>query len=177
MLPKKSKSTSNEMALKDISSNELSTALLSALENDNVITKLATVLSTSMNLLLDEKMTPILTRLNTIASEMKTIHTRMLNLEQDNSKLKQMNDGLQESVTGLTAKVNQLEQTSRKCSVVITGVKETYAERTSKAASEDGEQSATSTREDTVKTACKVLKDACKVDAEPSDIQSAVRLY
>ena len=101
------------MALKDISSNELSTALLFALENDNVITKLATVLSTSMNLLLDEKMTPILTRLNTIASEMKTMYTRMLNLEQDNSKLKQMNKGLQESVTGLTAKVNQLEQTSR----------------------------------------------------------------
>ena len=85
MPPKKSKSTSNEMALKDISSNELSITLLSALENDNVITKLATVLSTSMNLLLDEKMTPILIRLNTIASEMKTMHTRMLNLEQNNS--------------------------------------------------------------------------------------------
>ena len=55
MPPKKSKSTSNEMALKDISSNELSTALLSALENDNVITKLATVLSTSMNLLFEKK--------------------------------------------------------------------------------------------------------------------------
>ena len=77
---------------------------------------------------------------------MKTIHTRMLNLQQDNSKFKQMNDGLQESVTGFTAKVNQLEQTSRKCSVVITGVKEIYAERTSEAASEDGEQSDTSTR-------------------------------
>ena len=177
MPPKKSKSTLNEMALKDISSNELSTALLSALENDIVITKLATVLLISMNLLLEEKMTPMLTRLDIIASEMKTIHTRMLNLEQDNSKLKQMNGGLQGSVTGLTAKVNQLKQTSRKCSVVITGVKETYAKRTSEAVSEDGEQSDTLTREDTVKTVCKVLKDACKVDAEPSYIQPAVRLY
>ena len=49
--------------------------------------------------------------------------------------------------------------------------------RTSAAAFEDGKQSDSSTREDTVKTVCKVLKDGCKVDAEPSDIQSAVRLY
>jgi hypothetical protein len=71
-------------------------------------------------------------------------------------------------------KVNLLEQQARKNNIIISGVVETYAERTSEASDESNPPSLA--REDTIATACAVFKDSCNVTVTTTDIATAFRL-
>ncbi len=176
-----STSSSKDSSAKEMSVKDMTTTFLAVLDNDDVITKLAMLLSASINLTLDEKMVPILSKLDEIVKDNKTLQKRISNVEQENEKLKQQNDGLQLSLVSLTTKVNLLEQTGRRNNIVITGIPETYAERTEEAIfGDDGEIDASSTphpsREDTIKAVCSVLHEACNIEIKPADISSAFRL-
>ena len=80
---------------------------------------------------------------------------------------------MQDKIAGLTTKVNLLEQEPRKCSLIVTGVQETDAERTADAFT--GTDLPESTREDTMKTTIAVFNEASNVTVLPADLQSAVR--
>jgi hypothetical protein len=74
-------------------------------------------------------------------------------------------------------KVNQLEQHARRNNIVISGVVESYAERTDVAV--PGEASATPpqpSRDDTIRTVCQVIHEACNITVSPADLSSAHRL-
>jgi hypothetical protein len=168
----RSKSTSKDT--KDLSPNDIASAIIAALENDEVVTKLASALSTHIDLVLEEKLSSIVKKLDLFAADNKALRSKVVTLEQENVKLKEMNDDLYHKFGNLKMSVNMLEQTSRKCNVVISGVKETFAERTTEAS--DGETAPANTREDTVRTVCTLLGEACNITASPSDIQFATRL-
>ena len=76
-------SVSKKMPVKD-----LSAAFTSMLDNDEIIAKLASVLSTSINLILDENLTPLVTRLDNIATDIRAVNTRIQAIEHENTKLK-----------------------------------------------------------------------------------------
>ena len=152
----------------------MAAAFITMLDNNDVIVKLASALSASINLILNEKLSPLVTRFDNITTEIKAVNTRINAIEQENTKLKQLHDGLQNIIAGLTTKVNLLEQESRKCSFIITGVQETYAERPANAFT--GSDLPESTREDTMKTTIAVFNEACNITVTPADLQSAVRL-
>ena len=153
---------------------ELITTFLAVLDNEDVITKLATVLSASINLVLDEKINTVLQRLGKLIKDNKIMSDRISKIEVENDKLKQINAKLQDTVDTINCKVNILEQYTRKNNIVITGVKESYAERAVAAEEDDG--SPVIAKEDTIKTVCSVIKEACNITIQPTDIQTAFRL-
>ena len=152
----------------------MAAAFISMLDNDDVIVQLASALSASINLILNKKLSPLVTRLDNITIEIKVVNTRINAIEQENTKLKQIHDGLQDTIAGLTTKVNLLEQKPRKCSLIVTDVQEIYAERIADAFT--GTDLPESTREDTIKTTIAVFNEACNITVTPADLQSAVRL-
>lgn len=164
----------NKSASTDMSAQEMTTAFLTVLDNADVVAKLASCLSVSIELIFGEKLNPLSTKLDTILAENKALQNRICKVEQENEKLKQQNDGLQATAESLNHRINALEQASRKCNIIIDGITETYAERAS--ATLDGGNATESPREDTLTTVCKVLQDACKVTVSPADISSAARL-
>jgi hypothetical protein len=168
-------SRNKKLSTTDSSVEDITAAFLSVLDNDDVITKIATVLSTSINLILTEKINPLITKLDTVIAEHKNLLSKVNKIDQENAKLKQLNDGLQTTVESLSVKVSLLEQSARKNNIVITGVAETYAERTTAAA--DGEIPVVDdTRDDTVAKVCAVLKETCNVNVSAADILTATRL-
>lgn len=168
----RSKSTSKDT--KDLSPSDITSAITAALENDEVVAKLASALSTHIDLVLEEKLSSIVKKLDLITADNKALRSKVSTLEQENVKLKEMNDDLYHKFGNLKMSVNILEQASRKCNVVISGVKETFAERTTEAS--DGDTTPVNTREDTVRTVCTLLGEACNITVSPSDIQFATRL-
>jgi hypothetical protein len=76
---------------------------LSVLDTEEVITKLATALSVSMNLVFKEKLKPLLSKIDVFSTEIKSLNTRVAAVEGENAKLKQINGGLQASIDSLTA--------------------------------------------------------------------------
>jgi hypothetical protein len=159
-----------------MSVKEMTSTFLSVLDSEDVITKLAKILSTSINLIFDEKITLVVSKLDGLISDVKSMQKRIVDVEQANEKLKQVNDGLHATIDNLTLRVNQLEQNGRKNNIVITGIPETYAERATPAGDGEDDSQPQVTREDTVKTVCSAIKDACNVVVVPEDIQSAFRL-
>ncbi len=160
--------------LKDMSVKDITASFLAVLDNDEVITKLATALSVSINLALEERLAPLMKKLDGIIADNKVLHNRVDAVERENGQLKQINVGLEESLRNVNLKINQLEQTSRKNCLVISGVGETFAERVTEAGQEDAPPQ--HSREDTIKAVCSVLRESCKVEVSPQDIQSAFRL-
>jgi hypothetical protein len=159
----------------DSSVEDITATFLSVLDNDEVITKIATALSVSVNLILTEKINPLIAKLDTVITENKNLLSKVNKIDQENAKLKQLNDGLQSTVDNLSVRVNLLEQTARKNNIVITGVTETYAERTT--AATDGDiPAAGDTRDETVAKVCTVLKEACNLNISAADIVTATRL-
>ena len=66
----------------------MAAAFISMLDNDDVIVQLASALSASINLILNEKLSPLVTRLDNITTEIKVVNTRINAIEQENTKLK-----------------------------------------------------------------------------------------
>ncbi len=162
---------------KDVSVKDMTTTFLSVLDNDEVIAKLGSILAASINLILDEKITPMVKKLENVITENKALHTRISNVELENGKLKQLSDGLQTSLDTMATRVNQLEQTARGNNIIITGIAESFAERADEnAAVQDGATPQQASREDTINSVCKVIHDACNVDVTPNDLRSAHRL-
>lgn len=95
-------------------------------------------------------------------------------LLKENEKLKHVNAGFQTSLVSLKLKVNFFEQQARKNNIIINDIKETYAEYTSPAS--ENENPPFISRENTIKTACDVLKEACNITIIAADIASAYRL-
>lgn len=151
---------------KDIVAN-----LLTALDNDDVVEKLAKVLSASIALTLQEMAVPLNKKLDKLLADHKLIIDRGAKVETENAKLKETNDGLLEKVNQLHRKVSQLEQTQLQCDVIVHGVKETFAERTEERSDGDA-----GSRADAVAVACTLFKDACGIFVGPSDIHAAYRL-
>lgn len=147
---------------------EMTTAFLSVLDNEEVISKLAMALSASINLIFEEKLMPLVKKIDALTSDFKSVKTQLSSVAGENEKLSR-------TTADLELRVNLLEQALRKCNIVISGVPETYAERVVDAA-DDNSGSATITRDDTIKSVCDVLKVTCNVQVSPSDIQSAARL-
>jgi hypothetical protein len=75
------KSVTKEVAAKDVA------MFLSVLDNEEVIIKLATVLSASINLSLVGNLKPVHSKLDSIAAEFKTLQTRLVKVEQENDRL------------------------------------------------------------------------------------------
>ena len=98
------------------------------LDNDEVIAKLASVLSIQLIYYWTKnKRLWSQSRLNNIATDIRAVNRHIQAIEHENTKLKQLHDGLRATVDGLAAKGNLLEQASRKCSLIISGVQKTYA--------------------------------------------------
>ena len=132
-MPSKLKTVfSSDMSIKD-----MSLSFLSVLDIDVVIIKLASIRSASISLTFDEKMISVMNKLDSIANDNEIMQKRLIVIENKNAKLKQKNSTLQISVYFLSLKVNQMEQLSRKDNIVITGVIETFVERTSDATAEN----------------------------------------
>ncbi len=153
---------------------ELTASFLSVLDNEDVVAKLANTLSASINLILIEKMNPVLQKLDKIISDNKALNERIVNIERENDKLKQVNAGMLTSIDSLQKKVNLLEQDSLKNNIIINGITETYAERVTDGMDDDDPPPLI--REDTVETACSVFHDSCNVTVVSADIKSAFRL-
>ena len=88
------------------------------------------------------------------------IYVRISTVEQGNERLKQLSAGLLESVDNLNSKTNLLEQSSRRNKIIIFGVNETYAERTTTPSMDDDFTLLAESRMDTITTVCSFLKDA-----------------
>ena len=180
-MPKKKKNSSAnlDMATNDTSvsketTRELTASFLKVLENDDVVAKLAEAMSTSFQLLLDEKTDHINKKLDKIINDNKLVLDRITEIERDNDKLKHLNASLQSEISDLKTVVNQLEQGARKNIILISGIKESYAESAIEGGTTD--EPPQDQREDTVKTVCSVIKEACNLDLTSTDIQVAYRL-
>lgn len=175
MNTRKSSTNSNkDMAAKDSNTKEITSALLTALENDVVIQKLSSALSASLQLIIQEQLSPLIKKLDAITDDNKVLHKRLTTVEQQNADLKAQCENLKTEVADMKTTLNTLEQAGRKCNVVITGVKETYAERVTDPT--DGNSAPVTSRDDTIRTVCSLLNEACKLTVSPSDIQFATRL-
>ena len=119
MPPKKKDSSTNEKA----SVKDMSSAFLSVLDNEEVITKLASILSTSINLILEEKLKPFNIKLDNIMNDNKALQKSVSDLEQSRDKLTQQNEGMQAAIDSLSTRVNKLEQLNRRNNLVITGMR------------------------------------------------------
>jgi cell division protein FtsL len=171
-----SRSKKSNSMMSDFSAEELTAAFMLVLDNDNVITKLTTSLSVSINLIFSEKINPLIVKLDNAIAENKSLQNKVNKVEQDNDKLKQDSKIQQAAIDQLTLKINSLEQLARKTNIVISGVSESYAERASFAADPDALPQPDTSRVDTIALTCAVLKDACKITVTPADILSATRL-
>ncbi len=96
---KKSASTADSLV------DDIAAAFLIALDNDEIVTKLATALSASISLTLTEKLTPISLKLDQLVNENKILRNKVSDIESENIKLKQLHDGLQTTVDNLAIKV------------------------------------------------------------------------
>ena len=149
-----------------MSAEDMTAAVITALDNDDVIAKLASALSVTINLIFAEKLNPIMLKLDTLISDNKALQTKVLSLEHENTALKDLFNNRKDVEEELHAKINFLEQHSRRNNLVITGVKETYAERASPATTADEAQPENS-REDTIASVCAHTLEAhgCQVFA------------
>jgi hypothetical protein len=163
-----------DTSTKDSTVKDLTASFLQVLDSDDVVAKLAEILSASVHLMLDEKLGQVNKRLDKIIQDNKNIIDRINLVEQEYDRIKNLNSGLRNEVNELKIKVNQLEQGSRKNTLLIAGIKETFAERVDDGGSTDNPSQ--NIREDTVKTVCTVIKEACNITIHPSDIQAAYRL-
>ena len=151
-----------------------SAAFLAILDNTEVVDKLRHILTVSIEFVFDEKIKPVTTKLENIASDLKSLCNRITTLETSNAALVKENADLRSNLNTLNSKVNQLEQVSRCKNLVLNGVSETYAERVSESHEIGGPPPAQ--REDTLRTTCKVFEETCGVSVKPEDILSAFRL-
>ena len=87
-----------------------------------------------------------------------------------------MNDGLHHEIAEMKICNNQLKHNTKKNCIVISGVKETFAERTDDCAPADNPP--LTTREDRVSTVCSVrsILETCKLTVTSSDVKSVYRL-
>ena len=76
---------------RDSSVKDSMISFLAVLDNEEVIEKIASTLSTSITLLFTEKMNPIIHKLDVILEEDKTLNREITTIEQDNEKLRQKN--------------------------------------------------------------------------------------
>ena len=95
-------------SLSEMPSENFTTAFLPILDKDEIITKLATVLSALINLVLREKLNPLIAKLDGIIFENRALHNKISNVEQENGWLKQISDSLQSSIVSLNVRVNIL---------------------------------------------------------------------
>ena len=95
-------------SLSEMPSENFTTAFLPILDKDEIITKLATVLSALINLVLPEKLNPLIAKLDGIIFENRALHNKISNVEQENGWLKQISDSLQSSIVSLNVRVNIL---------------------------------------------------------------------
>ena len=121
---------------------------------------------------MDEKLTLLNKKLDKVVQDNKVVTDKVSEIEKENNKLKQVNTSLQNYISELKSRMNNLEQGSRKNCLVINGVKETFAERVA----DNGDNSLTSTREDTMKAICSVFHETVNVSVTPSGIKSAYRM-
>ncbi len=147
-------------------------SFVSLLDNEDVIAKLAQVLSASLQLIFDEKINPVIQRLDAIIKDNKALNDRIAAVEKENDKVRIQNDGLAGDVKLLKSRINVLEQVGRKNNIIINGVAETFAERVT----DHDDAVPIESREDTIKSVCTVVAEACGVTITPTDIQSAYRL-
>ena len=123
--------------------------------------------------MLDEKVGLVNKKLDKIMQDNKSLLDRMAIIERENDKLKHLNAGLQTDIDNMSMKINQLEEGARRNTLLISGVSETFAERTDGGNADNPPQNV---REGTINTVCTVIKEACKINVNSSDIQTAFRL-
>ena len=109
-------------------------------------------------------------RQDKIIKDNKDVIGRMASVERDNGKLKQINDGLHCKIAKMKISINQFEQNTKMNGIVMSGVKETFTERTDDACADNP---TLTTREDTVSTVYSVILKTCKFTMTSSDVKSA----
>ncbi len=114
---------------KDKNIKDMTASFLAVLDNEDVVVKLAQILSASIQLTLNKKIVSVHQKLDKIIQDNKNLSERLSSIERENAKLKNENDGFQVRLDNLQNKVNQLEQGQLRHDVIVYGVKETYAER------------------------------------------------
>ena len=92
---------------------------MTLLNNEDFVAKLAQVLSVTFQLLLEEKLSPVIQRLDTIIKDNKDLNDRINVIEKENKKVQIQNEGLAEDVKLLRSKINMLEQTGCKNSIIM----------------------------------------------------------
>ena len=128
-------------------------------------------MSSSIKLIFVEKVQTILSKLDNALAEYKTLNNKVEILHQENIALKSQNENLNKSIKEVNIKLNQLEQQLKGDSLIINGVKESYAERTNPANSAiDGQ---VPNKEDTLITAIDVFEKACGVTVSTSALKFA----
>ncbi len=133
-------------------------SLAAALDNPDIIDKLRSIISVSIELL----------------SDYKAANDRCDKLDEAYNFLLKQNNELAKSLDDTKNKINQLEQGQRSRNLIISGVKETYAERT-----DEGQANGTpliAPREDTMRTTCSVIQEACGIAIGPEEILTTYRL-
>ena len=90
---------------------------------------MASILSTLINHILEEKLKPLNIKLDSIMNDNKALQKSVSDLEQSRDKLTQRNEGMQVAIDSPSTRVNKLEQLNRRNNLVITGVPESHAER------------------------------------------------
>jgi len=161
----------------DGSNASFAATFVALLDNDEIVTKLSQVLSTSFQLILEESLRPMNKKLDAIINDNKIIKDRITAVENENEKLTQQYNVYTKEIKTLKCKLNNLEQTGRRNNIIINGVSETYAERAADTVDEVNVGTApTESRNDTIASVCNVVKEACKIPIEPSDINFAYRL-
>ncbi len=157
----------------------LITSFMQIISDDQVKNKLIEIIS----LPLEARIMDITVKLDKLITENKNLNDRinqveattqqmMLkinSLETENVQQKKINKDINCFTDDLSLEINQIEQNLKRNSLLLTGVKETFAERTS--VFDPNKKS-----EDVVSGICKVINDACNIVVQPDDILSAYRL-
>ena len=151
----------------------MTASFLSVLDNEDVITKIGQVLAASIQLFLPEQIKPAHGKIDKIMDENKKLAARLSDMKKENDKMKQVSDDLSSKIDTLLNRINYLEQAQLKNNIIIYGVKETYAELTDQASSEE---SPPANREDSISTECSLFKELCSVNVTAANIQAANRL-
>ena len=132
------------------------------------------LMSSSIELIFVEKVQTILNKLDNALAEYKTLNDKVEILHQENIALKSQNENLNKSIKEVNIKLNQLEEQLTGDSVIINGVKESYAERADPAnPAIDGQ---VPKREDTLITVIDVFEKACGVTVSTLDLKFAYRI-
>ena len=82
----------NEVSVMDV--NNMTAVFLQVLDNENVIAKFAQILSASIQLILDEKLTQLNKKLDKVMQDNKVVTDKVSEIEKENNKLKQVNTKL-----------------------------------------------------------------------------------